>query len=259
MEYKDIIYAKQGYIATITLNRPERMNAFTIAMLESIGQALQDANMDEHVRVIVVTGEGRGFSAGLDLKEPPDFRGRSTSSASIRTPALPGIFMSIDKPIIASINGAAIGWGLELALLCDIRIAVDNAQLGDRHLNFSIIADHAGLYTLPRLVGWAKACELIFTAQIIDGKEAERIGLVNKSVTPNKLAEATQEMANTIASKPPLGIRLSKRAMRDGLNSDFDSLNDHAYTLFRLLVGSEDFTEAMKALAEKREPYFKGL
>ncbi len=258
VEYEDIIYNKEGYVATITLNRPERMNAFTGAMINSIGQALQDANEDEKIRVIVITGAGRGFSAGLDLKEPPNFRGGARSSASVRTPTLPGIFMSIDKPIIASINGAAIGWGLELALLCDIRIASENAPLGDRHLNFSIIADHAGLYTMPRLVGWAKACELIFTAQTIDGKEAERIGLVNKAVAPDKVAEAAREMANTIASKPPLGIQLSKRAMRDGLNSDFNSLNDHAYTLFRLLVGSEDFAEAMKALAEKRDPQFKG-
>jgi len=258
MEYKDIIYNKEGYIATITLNRPERMNAFTLAMINSIGQALQDANEDEQIRVIVITGAGRGFSAGLDLKEPPNFRGLARTRAAIRTPQLPAVFMSIDKPIIASINGAAIGWGLELALLCDIRIAAENAPLGDRHLNFSIIADHGGLYTMPRIVGWAKACELIFTAQTIDGKEAERIGLVNKAVAPDKLEAATREMANTIASKPPLGIQLSKRAMRNGLNSDFNSLNDYAYSLFGLLIGTEDFVEAMKALMEKREPQFKG-
>ena len=137
VEYKDIIYTKEGHIATITLNRPERMNAFTLTMINSIGQALQDANEDEQIRVIVdITGAGRGFSAGPDLKEPPDFRGRSTTGAAVRTPQLPGVFMSIDKPIVASINGAAIGWGLELALLCDIRIAAENAPLGDRHLNF---------------------------------------------------------------------------------------------------------------------------
>jgi enoyl-CoA hydratase/carnithine racemase len=258
MEYKDIIYNKEGYIATITLNRPERMNAFTSAMISSISQVLQDADDDEQIRVIVVTGAGRGFSAGLDLKEPPDFRGQSITSEVVRTPQLPSIFMSIDKPIIASINGAAIGWGLELALLCDIRIAAENAPLSDRHLNFSIIADHGALYTMPRIVGWAKACELIFTAQTIDGKEAERIGLVNKAVAPDMLEIATQEMASTIANKPPLGIQLSKRVMRDGLNSDFNSLNNHAYSLFRLLVGSEDFAEAMKALGEKREPQFRG-
>jgi len=258
MEYKDIIYNKEGHIATITLNRPERMNAFSLAMINSIGQALQDASEDEQIRVIVITGTGRGFSAGLDLKEPPDFRGLARTSAATQTPRLPAIFMSIDKPIVASINGAAIGWGLELALLCDIRIAAENAPLADRHLNFSIIADHGGLYTMPRLVGWAKACEFIFTAQTIDGKEAERIGLVNKAVAPDKLEAATREMANTIASKPPLGIQLSKRAMRDGLNSDFNSLNDHAYSLLSFLSGTEDFAEAMKALLEKREPQFKG-
>jgi enoyl-CoA hydratase/carnithine racemase len=257
MEYKDIIYNKEGFITTITLNRPERMNAFTSAMINSISQALQDANEDEQIRVIVITGAGRGFSAGLDLKEPPDFRGQSITSAAVRTPKLPSVFMSVDKPIIASINGAAIGWGLELALLCDIRIAAENALFSDRHLNFSVIADHGALYTMPRIVGWAKACELIFTTQTIDGKEAERIGLVNKAVAPDKLKIATQEMANTIASKPPLGIQLSKRAMRDGLNSDFNALNDYTFSLFRLLVGSEDFAEAMKALGEKREPQDK--
>jgi enoyl-CoA hydratase/carnithine racemase len=257
MEYKDIIYTKEGHIATITLNRPERMNAFTGAMINSIQRALQEANEDEQIWVIVVTGAGRGFSAGLDLKEPPNFRGGSPSRA-VHTPQLPIVFASIDKPIIASINGAAIGWGLELALLCDIRIAAENAPMGDRHLNFSIIADHAGLYHLPRTVGWAKACELAFTAATIDGKEAERIGLVNKAVAPEKLEITTREMANTIASKPPLAIQLSKRIMRDGMNSDLKSLNDHAYSLFRLLVGSEDFAEAMKALAEKREPHFQG-
>jgi enoyl-CoA hydratase/carnithine racemase len=111
---------------------------------------------------------------------------------------------------------------------------------------------------MPRIVGWAKACELIFTAQTMDGKEAERIGLVNKAVAPDKLEATTREIANTIASKPPLGIQLSKRAMRDGLNSDFNSLNDHAYSPFGFLLGTEDFVEAMKALVEKRESQFKG-
>lgn len=258
MEYPDIIYGKEGHIATITLNRPERMNAFSIVMIDSIQRALQDADADDEIRVIVVTGAGRGFCAGLDLKEPPDFRRGFAGQGEVQAPPLPLIALSIDKPIIASINGPAIGWGLELALLCDIRIAAENARIGDRHVNYSVIADNGGLFLLPRLVGWAKACEISFTGQLMDGKEAERIGLVNRAVPPEQLEAITREMGNTIANQPPLAIQLTKRAMRDGLNSDLKTSQECAIALFRQLVGSEDFGEAMKALVEGREPHFKG-
>jgi len=258
VEYPDIIYSKEGHIATITLNRPERMNAFSMAMIDSIQRALQDAAADAEIRVIVVTGAGRGFCAGLDLKEPPDFRGGFSGQTAAQAPAMPLITSSIDKPIIASLNGAAIGWGLELALLCDIRVAAGNARIGDRHLNYSVIADNGGLFILPRLVGWAKACELSFTGQLIDGKEAERIGLVNKAVPPEQLEATTREMANTIANQPPLAVQLTKRAMRDGLSSDLRTSQDYAIVLLRQLVGSEDFGEAMKALMEGRQPQFQG-
>ena len=258
MEYQDIIYTKEGHIATITLNRPERMNAFSIAMIDSIQRALQDAASDDEIRVIVVTGAGRGFCAGLDLKEPPDFRGGFSGQTTMQAPPLPLIVFSIDKPIIAAINGAAIGWGLELALLCDIRVAAENARIGDRHLNYNVIADNGGLFILPRLVGWAKACEISFTGQLMDGKEAERIGLVNKAVPPEQLEAATREMADVIASKPPLAVQLTKRAMRDSLSSDLKTTQDYAIVLLRQLVGSEDFGEAMKALMEGREAQFKG-
>jgi len=259
MEFPDIIYSKEGYIATIKLNRPERMNAFSIAMIDSIQRALQDAAADDEIRVIVVTGAGRGFCAGLDLKQPPDFRGGgATGGAAIMVPQMPLIVFSIDKPIIASINGPAIGWGLELALLCDIRIAADDAKIGDRHLNYSVIADNGGLFTLPRLVGWAKACEISFLAELMDGKEAERIGLVNRAVPSEQLEATTRDIANKIASKPPLGIQLSKRAMRNALFSDLKSSQDYAIVLLRQLVSTEDFAEAMKALMEGREAQFKG-
>lgn len=257
MDYQDVIYTKEGHIATVTLNRPERMNAFSTAMIDGIAKAFEDAAADGEIRVIVVTGAGRAFSAGLDLKEPPNFRGSLSSGAGLRAPQLAAIALSMDKPIIAALNGPAIGWGLELAMLCDIRVAVDDARIGDRHINYCVIADFAGLFQLPRLVGWAKACELAFTGQFIDGKEAERIGLVNKAVPQEQFAATVQEMSNVIAKQPPMALQLAKRAMRNGLGTDLKASQDYVIGLLALLVGTEDFGEAMTALMEKREPQFK--
>ena len=262
MQYKDIIYTKEGHIATITLNRPERLNAFSIEMIGSIERALQDAAGDEEVRVVIITGAGRGFCSGADMKAAVD-RGVPTLPAtsvgtSIQLPQLPFIALSIDKPTIASINGPAIGWGLELALLCDIRIAAETARLGDLHVSRSAIADNGGIFLLPRLIGWAAACELYFSGQIIDGKEAERIGLVNRAVPQEELAAATREVATNIAKQPPLAVQLAKRAMRDGLSSDFKALQDHVLLIFRFLFQTEDFKEAMSSFIERREPQFKG-
>ena len=258
MEYPDIIYTKEDHIATVTLNRPERMNAFSGAMIDSIIRAFENAAAADEIRVIVVTGAGRAFSAGLDLKEPPNFRANLSGGATVQVPPLAAVAISMDKPIIASINGPAIGWGLEVAMLCDIRVAVENARIGDRHVNYCVISDHGGLFLLPRLVGWAKACELAFTGQFIDGKEAARIGLVNKAVPQEQLEATVREMANSIASQPPLALQLAKRAMRDGLASDFKTSQDYAFALLGQLVRSEDFGEAMRALRENREPQFKG-
>ena len=251
MEYPDIIYTKEGHIATIMLNRPERLNAFSMAMIDSIQRALQDAADDEEIRVIVVTGAGRGFCAGLDLKEPPDFRGNFSRQAVVQAVQMPLIFSSIDKPIIGSINGAAIGWGLELALLCDIRLCAENARLADPHVNYSFIDDNGGLYYLPRLVGWAKACELAFTGQPVDGKEAERIGLVNKAVPPEQLEAATREMANSMANQPPMALQLAKRAMKNGLTSDLKASQDYVIVLLGQLVGSGGVAGAVKPDTEK--------
>lgn len=261
MEYQDIIYTKEGHVATVTLNRPERMNAFTTAMIDSIAGAFEDADGDEGIRAIVVTGAGRAFSAGLDLKEPPDFLGTQGSGVRmqmLRMFRLPPIAVGIDKPIVACINGPAIGWGLELALLCDIRVAVDNAQIGDRHINYSLLPDFAGLFHLPRLVGWAKACELFFTGQFVDGTEAERIGLVNKAVTQEQLDLCVQEIVQALTKQPPIALQAAKRAMRNALTGDLTTSQDYVLTLQGALVATEDFGEAMTALMERRQSQFKG-
>ncbi len=258
MEYQDVIYVKEAEVATITLNRPERMNAFTTTMIDSIGRAFEDAAVDDAIRVILVTGAGRAFSAGLDLKEPPILSDTQSRSLMLHMLRLPTIATSIDKPTIAVINGAAIGWGLELALLCDIRLAAENAQIGDRHVNFSLIPDFGGLFQLPRLVGWARACDLFFTARIIDGKEAERIGLVNRAVPQEQLGQCVHETVQVIVDKPPLAIQAAKRAMRNALTVDLKTSQDYVIALQGTLVGTEDFREAMSALADKRQPRFKG-
>jgi len=238
MEYPDIIYVKEGHIATITLNRPERLNAFSIDMIVSIQKASQDAAADAEIRVIVITGAGRGFCSGADLKAPPNLSGDFAGQALMQATRLPIITQDIDKPIIASINGPAIGWGFELALLCDIRIAAEDALLGDPHANYGVLDDNGGLFYLPRIVGWAKACELLFTGIPIQGKEAERVGLVNKAVPSDQLASATHELAEIIAGKPPLTVQLTKQAMRDGLTSDLKAVQNNAIILLRQLVAS---------------------
>jgi enoyl-CoA hydratase/carnithine racemase len=258
LQYKDIIYTKEGHIATIILNRPERLNAFSMEMIDSIERALQDAAGDEGVRVVVITGAGRGFCSGADMKAAVDIGAAPSVGILIRMPQLPSIALSIDKPTIASINGPAIGWGLELALLCDIRIAAETARLGDLHVSRSAIADNGGLFLLPRLIGWARACELYFSGQIIGGREAECIGLVNRAVPPEELASVTSEMATNIAKQSPLAVQLAKRAMRDGLSSDLKALQDHALLILRFLFQTEDFKESMSSFIERREPQFKG-
>lgn len=258
MQYQDIIYSKEGHIATITLNRPDRLNAFSMEMIDSIERALQDAAGDEQIRVVVITGAGRGFCSGLDMKAAVDIGAAVSAAPVFQLPQLPFIALSIDKPTIASINGPAIGWGLELALLCDMRIAAETARLGDLHVSRSVIADNGGLFLLPRLIGWARACELYFSGQMIDGKEAERIGLVNRAVPLEELAAATSEMATNIAKQTPLAVQLAKRAMRDGLSSDLKALQDHVLLILRVLFQTEDFKEAMSSFIERREPAFKG-
>ena len=253
MDCPDIIYTKEGHIATITLNRPERLNAFSLVMIDSIQKALHDAAADDEIRVIVMTGAGRGFCSGADLKEPRGVRGEFLSEVLLQAIQTPIITDSIDKPIIASINGPAIGWGFELALLCDIRIAAENALIGDPHVTYGVVDDNGGLFFLPRLVGWAKACELAFIGTPIDGKEAERIGLVNKAVPLEQLATATRAMADTIASRPPLAVQLTKRGMREGLTSDLKAVQHHSIVLLRQLFANRAPSEGMSTGTEKRD------
>lgn len=262
MELQDLIYVKEGNIATLTLNRPERLNAISGAMTQGLTQAMQDAKEDDDIRVIVITGAGRGFCSGLDLAAQASGQGAASGGEQtrprVRGPGLSSLMLSLDKPTIASVNGAAVGWGFELALLCDIRIASDRAVLGDMHVKRGLVPDNGGHWLLPRLIGWAKACEIMFLGERMDASEAERIGLVNKVVPHDNLEQATEEWATKIANNAPLAVQMAKRQMRLGLSSDYESNLEFSIFAQGRLFQTEDFREGIRSFTEKREPIFKG-
>lgn len=262
MESQDLIYKKEGPVATLTLNRPDKLNAFTGSMVFGLVGAIEDTREDNDIRVIVITGAGRGFCSGLDLAAQAGGQGFSLGGTEMRMriggPSLSTLMLSLDKPTIASINGPAIGWGFELAQLCDIRIASDKAVMGDMHVKRGLVPDNGGHWLLPRLIGWAKACEIMFLGERIDASEAERIGLVNKVVPHEELERTTSEWATKIASNAPLAVQMAKRQMRLGLSSDYESNLGFSVLAQGRLFQTEDFREGVRSFTEKRDPVFKG-
>lgn len=258
MAYQDIIYTKAEGIATITLNRPDRLNAIVPRMMYEMAEALEDAQNDDEVRVVVITGAGRGFCAGADVKEMASETSgeRVEELRSVHRMAL--TLRRCDKPIIAAVNGAAVGAGCDIAMQCDIRIASENARFGEVYVRLGLAPGNGGTYLLPQLVGLEKACELLFTGDIIDAREAERIGLVSRMVPAGELEAATRALATKIAQQPPLAVRAIKRAIRRSLELDFEGTLDYMSNVLPLLRLTEDHREGVRAFAEKRQPQFKG-
>ena len=262
MESQDLIYKKEGPVATLTLNRPDRLNAFTSSMVQGLTAAIEDARADDDIRVIVITGAGRGFCSGLDLAAQAGGQGPGSGEAPRRMriggSSLSTLMLSIDKPTIASINGPAIGWGFELAQLCDIRIASDKAVLGDMHVKRGLVPDNGGHWLLPRLIGWAKACEIMFLGERMDATEAARIGLVNIVVPHDELERTTSEWATKIAGNAPLAVQMAKRQLRLGLSSDYESNLEFSVFAQGRLFQTEDFREGVRSFGETRDAVFKG-
>ena len=270
MAYKEIVYTVDRNVAVIMFNRPEAMNALTHQTHAELGQALAEADKDDTVKVIVLTGAGKGFCSGDDVKlifrggdgygEGQTLHGRESTLGFLEggtSPGGGGLLLSTNKPTIAAVNGAAVGYGCDLTLMCDMRIASERARFGEVFLRVGLIPDQ-GLLLLPRLVGLAKAYELIMTTDIIDAKEAFAIGLVNRVVPHEELMPATLELAARIASKPPLAVRMAKEGIRRGLNVPLqDFMQWHAFA-FDFLSQTEDHWEGARAFLEKREPVFKG-
>ncbi|MEW6272336.1 MAG: enoyl-CoA hydratase-related protein [Thermodesulfobacteriota bacterium] len=261
----DLLYDKTGHVARVTLNRPERLNAISFEMLESLTAALEDADRDRDVRVIVLTGAGRGFCSGLDLKDTAEGKGIAGALGGgggvshMGTRHLPTtVLHEIDTPVVCAINGAAAGYGFDLALGCDLRLMSDAAKLVPGFAKRGIVPESGGTWYLPRLVGWARACEVAFLADDLPAERALAMGVVNAVVPAAELEAEAMRWAEKIAANAPLAIAAMKRLFRHGLTEDFESHSHHVLMQLLTLFRSQDFAEAMQAYMERRPPRFGG-
>jgi enoyl-CoA hydratase/3-hydroxyacyl-CoA dehydrogenase len=255
---KTIIVRKENRIGWIVLNRPEKLNAISPEMLEEISTALRELEADEGVRVIVVTGSGRAFSAGADVTAFTDVNPINSYIYSRRFQEILNMIERMPKPFIASINGYALGGGLELAMACDIRIASENAMLGQPEINLGLIPGAGGTQRLSKLVGRGRAKELIMLGEPIPAREAERIGLVNRVVPHDRLESETRALANKLAEKPPIALMAAKIAINLGSDYPLEAGLALESSLFSILFSTEDLVEGVSAFIQKRKPEFKG-
>lgn len=271
MEFEQILYEKSDGIATITLNRPERMNAFTDVMLKEWAAALEDARLDLAVRVVVLTGAGRGFCAGADLKGSMLGEGAGQAAASGPPAAadrrnwlrdgvhyVPRAVQLLDKPYIAAVNGSAVGAGMDMASMADIRIASEGAKFAMSYVKVGLVPGDGGCFLLPRIVGLQKALELIWTGDFIDAQEALRIGYVARVVPGEELAAVTREFALRLAQGPAVAMQLAKRLVYRGLESTWHEAFEQANTAMAIAQSTEDAREGPRAFAENRPPKFQG-
>ena len=257
-EYANITYEKKERVATITLNRPKALNALNTALLKEMHDALQDAEMDEGIGVIVITGAGdRAFSAGADVTEIQGLSPIEAVEYSLSGQELTRYMERIRKPIIAKINGFCLGGGHEIAMACDFRIASDKSRFGQPEINLALIPGYGGTQRLTRLVGKTKAMEIDMLGDQIDANEAYRLGLVNKVVPAQDLDKAVDELAQKLLSKSSIVLGIVKLAINKGIEMDLDSALYYEAECFGSALASEDSKEGMKAFLEKRKPEFK--
>jgi len=264
MQFTDIRYETAGGIARLTLNKPDRLNALSWGTWAEIESAIAAADSDDEVRAVVITGEGRGFSAGTDLTgqgtedqwPARPYAGRTARTRS-RYLGTSNVY-HCKKPTIAAVNGVAVGAGFSLAMACDIRVASEAARFSAIFVKRAIVADTGCTWFLPRLVGMERALEMMYTGRMVGAEEALRIGLVSEAVPHDRLAERVTELATSIARGPSLAVELNKRLAQEGLTRGLDDQIELEQFLQGYTHNSEDAVEGRNSFLEKREPVFKG-
>lgn len=257
MKFKHLVIEKENKVGVLRINRPEAMNSLNTEVLEELLMAVEQVKNDQDIFVLVITGEGKAFVAGADISEMSTMdpvQARSFAEAGLK------VFReieSMEKPVIAAVNGFALGGGCELAMACDIRIASTKAKFGQPEVGLGVTPGFGGTVRLSRLVGPAKAKELIYTGNIIKADEALGIGLVNSVSEPEELMGAAMEMANKISSNAQLAVRYSKQSINRSFETDVETAMEIERNLFGLCFSTEDQKEGMKAFGEKRKPDFK--
>lgn len=254
MLFEMILLDRTEGIATITFNRPEAMNALNIQTRAEFSAALQELSQDDTIRVVILTGAGKAFVAGSDIKEFD----RTTPYDAHNIVRLGQLVENFEKPVIAAVNGFCLGGGCEIAMGCDLIIASEKAKFGQPEINLGIIPGGGGTQRLQRLIGPARAKELIFTGDLIRADEAYRIGLVNKVVPMEELIPTAMEMAGKIASKSPAALKLAKSAINRGMRTNLETGLAIEYEMYSLSLTLEDKKEGVAAFLEKRTPVFKG-
>lgn len=265
MDLEDLRYERDDELVILTLDRPDARNAYSEAMVEGLVRALDTAEADPSVRAVVLTGEGKSFHAGGDLKRMRDARGMFEGGpVDLRRQYIDGIqrvprrLAAFDKPIVAAINGAAIGAGLDLACMCDVRVAGRGVKLGSTFVKVGLVPGDGGAYFLARTIGFARALEMILTGRLVEAEEALTMGLVHAVVERDAVVTEAIARARMITANAPLAVRLAKRAAYRSWDLDMDTALELAASFQGMVQNTEDHREAVEAILGKRPPSFQG-